>query len=202
MLADSPPDVAQVRPSVLSGPPRPDRAFDRTFAPGTLLDTEAGWRPIETLRPGDMVRTLRGMIRVAGIGRQPPDRSRIQWHVPTGKLGNCSDLRLNAGQHVAFLNPLCRRLFDAPLVLVPVPTTTGFCGVHTVAGFALRCGVALHLEAEAIVFAQTGTLLHVPGPEGGTGQRILSYRESRGLLGLLCGGKCRDKEKPARVSAA
>jgi len=149
-----------------------------------------------------MVRTLRGMVRVAGIGRQPPDRSRMQWHVPTGKLGNCSDLRLNAGQHVAILNPLCKRLFDAPLVLLPVPTTTGFCGVRTVAGFALRCGVALRLEHEAIVFAQTGTLLHVPGPEGRTGHRILSYRESRGLLAMLCGGRCRDQEKQARDSAA
>ncbi len=196
MHFDPPSPDADFRPppSILSGRPRPARAFDRTFAPGTLLDTERGWRPIESLHSGDRVRTLRGLTRISGISRQPPDRSRLQWHVPPGKLGNCSDLRLNAGQHVAILNPVCRRLFDATLVLVPVPTTTGFCGVRTISGFALRCGVVLEFETEEIVFAQTGTLLHVPGPGPQPRHRVLSYRESRGLLTLLCGEKCRENQ--------
>ena len=181
MAADSRP------PSVLASQPRPDRAFDRTFAPGTLLDSETGWRPVETLRAGEHVRTLHGMSRIARLSRQPPDRSRLHWRIPAGKLGTCCDLRLNAGQCIVIMAPACTELFDHPLVLVPVPATTGFCGVHTVSGFALRSGIALGFDADEIVFAQTGALIHVPGPEPAPpGHPVLSYRDSRRLLARLC----------------
>lgn len=203
------PAPARPAASVLAPPQRPSRAFDRTFAPGTLLETDRGWRPVEQLRPGERVRTLRGMAPITGTHRQPPDRSRIHWQVPAGQLGNASDLRLNAGQHLAVLSPACKRLFGASLVLLPVPTTTGYCGIRTVSGFTLRCGIALSFHDEVVVFAHTGTLLHVPGTDRATRHRVLSYRESRALLALLCGGNCRDRqaqpgeyrENPARPQA-
>ncbi|TDK43011.1 hypothetical protein E1832_17245 [Antarcticimicrobium luteum] len=136
------------------------------------------------------------MTSIASLCSHPPDRSRVHWHVPAGRMGNCSDLRLNAGQHVAMMDPICRTLFGATLVLVPVPTTTGFCGVRTIAGFSLRGGIALHFDAEEVVFAQTGTLLYVPGPAGPQARhRILSYRESRRLLSLICARE--SKRQPA-----
>lgn len=200
MRQDMPGGHAQTRPrsSILAAPSRPERAFERTFAPGTLLETEDGWRPIDRLRPGLRVRTLDGMTSISALCRQPPDRSRMHWHVPAGNLGNCSDIRLNAGQHVAVMDPACHSLFGADLVLLPVPTTTGFCGVRTISGFALRGGIALRFDCEQIVIAQTNMLVHVPGPDtepgtdpetatgAETGHRVLSYRESRKLLTLLC----------------
>ena len=182
------------RSSVLAAPPRPERAFERTFAPGTLLETENGWRPIESLRSGMRVRTLNGMVPIAALCRQPPDRSRVHWHVPAGNLGNCSDMRLNAGQHVAVMDPACTSLFDARLVLIPAPTTTGFCGVRTITGFSLRGGIALCFEEEQIVFAHTGMLLYVPGPKPDSSHRVLSYRESRKLLALLCAKRTGDRD--------
>lgn len=184
-LAVEPTPPCPSPPSILSGRPRPDRADDRTFAPGTLLDTAAGWRPVESLRQGDQVRTLRGMRRIVTLTRQPPDHSRMHWIVPANRLGNISDLRLNAGQNVAVMHPHCHRLFGAALVLIPVPATTGFRGVHTVSGFALRCGIALTFETEEIVFVHKGTLLHVPGPGSDARHRRLTYRECRNLLPLL-----------------
>lgn len=188
MRQDMPGGQARIRPrsSVLAAPQRPERAFERTFAPGTLLETDRGWRPIERLRKGMLVHTLDGMVPITGLGCQPADRSRVHWHIPAGNLGNCSDTRLNAGQHVAVTDPACHSLFDTPLALLPVPTTTGFCGVRTVTGFSLRGGIALHFETEQIVFAQTGMLLHVPGPSRRSRHRTLSYRESRRLLAVLC----------------
>lgn len=204
MRQDMPGGHARTRPrsSILAAPSRPERAFERTFAPGTLLETEDGWQPIDRLRPGLRVRTLDGMTPISALCRQPPDRSRMHWHVPAGYLGNCSDIRLNAGQHVAVMDPACHSLFGADLVLLPVPTTTGFCGVRTISGFALRGGIALHFDSEQIVIAQTNMLVHVPGPDtepgtdpetgtetgtgAETGHRVLSYRESRKLLTLLC----------------
>lgn len=183
--------------SILSGRPRPVRADDRTFAPGTLLDTMTGWRPVETLRPGEQVRTLHGMRRIETLTRQPPDHSRTHWIVPANRLGNTSDLRLNAGQNVVVMDPVCQRLFGVPLVLVPVPATTGFRGVRTVSGFTLRWGIALTFESEEIVFVQAGALLHVPGPESDAHHRRLTYRESSNLLPLLRAGAYRTIRTPA-----
>ncbi|GHG79454.1 Hint domain-containing protein [Pseudodonghicola xiamenensis] len=171
--------------SPLTPTQRPARAFERTFAPGTLLETDNGWHTVENLQPGDRVRTLRGMIALSQVRRQPPDRSQLHWHVPAGSLGNCSDMRLNAGQRVAILNPLCKHLFGDSLVLLPVPTVTGCFGVRTTAGFTLRCGIAIAFHEEEVVFAHTGSLLHVPGPQGAGRHRHLSYRESRILLAHL-----------------
>ena len=162
-----------------------ERADDRTFAPGTLLDTATGWRPVECLRCGEQVRTLRGMRRIATLRRQPPEHSRLHWIVPVNRLGNCADLRLNAGQSLAVMSSVCHRLFGVPLVLIPVPATTGFRGVHTVSGFSLRCGIVLGFETEEIVFVHTGMLLHVPGPDCDDRHRRLTYRECRNLLPQL-----------------
>ena len=186
--------------SILSGRPPPVRADNRTFAPGVLLDTGTGWRPVETLRQGDQVRTLRGMRRIMTLTRHPPDHSRMHWIVPANRLGNTSDLRLNAGQNVAVMHPSCHRLFGAALVLIPVPATTGFRGVHTVSGFALRCGIALTFETEEIVFVHKGMLLHVPGPESDARHRRLSYRECHVLLPLLRAGSSRRKETEGQRS--
>jgi len=178
-------EVSRRPDSILAAPRRPIRAFDRTFAPGTLLETERGWRPVETLHPGDRVRTLRGMIPLRQAGRQPPDRSRLHWQVPTSGLGNSSNMRLNAGQRVAILNPLCKQLFGDSLVLLPVPAITGCFGIRIISGFALRCGIALGFEEEEVVFAHTGCLLHVPAPQGRARHRVLSYRECHQLLAHL-----------------
>lgn len=204
MCQDVPGGHAHIRsrPSILAAPSRPERAFDRTFAPGTLLEGDNGWQPIERLRPGDRVRTLDGMVAISALHRQPPDRSLVHWQIPAGNLGNCSDMRLNAGQHVAVMDHACKSLFDAPLVLLPVPTTTGFCGVRTITGFSLRGGIAMNFDQEQIVVAQTNMLLHVPGPEQERTHRVLSYRESRTLLGLLCARRRDGKSDPVRSDPA
>lgn len=179
--------------SFRDAPARPCRAFDRTFAPGTLLETDLGLRTVEALRPGDRVRTLRGMVQLQGTTRQPPDRSRLHWQVPEGKLGNTTELRLNAGQRIAVQNPACKQLFNQQMVLVPVPTITGYCGIRTITGFSLRCGIALHFAEEEVVLAHTGALLHVPAADSDDSRhRVLSYRESRQLLNLLCDSAHRD----------
>lgn len=182
--------------SITAPRPSPAPAHDRTFAPGTLLETPSGWRPVETIRQGDRVRTVDdGLAKVCSVVRQPPDRNRVHWHVPAGTLGNCSDLRLTAGQHLALQVSECEALFDAACVLVPVPAATGFCGIRTVSGFTLRHGIALYCEDEAIVYAQTGTLLHVPAQDRRAGYRVLNYREARMLLYELC--QRRQAERPS-----
>lgn len=200
MARSVPPDAPRPNATVVAFRPRPAPAEERTFAPGTLLETHSGWSPVETLQAGDRVRTVEGeMARLTAVVRQPPDRSRVHWHVPAGSLGNCSDLRLNAGQHLALITCECQALFDAPCVLVPVPATTGFCGIRTVAGFFHRCGVTLCCEGEQIVYAQTGTLLHVPAQDKAPGHRVLNYRETRRLLSELCEPH---KARPAKALTA
>ncbi|WP_347310500.1 Hint domain-containing protein [Defluviimonas sp. SAOS-178_SWC] len=70
---------------------------------GSLVETEAGWRPVETLARGTRVATYDGGFRpVARVERHHlwPAAEADMVHVPGGALDNRGDFSLLAGQHV------------------------------------------------------------------------------------------------------
>lgn len=82
-----------------SFPPDPPTA--PCFAAGTLIETAAGARPVETLRPGELVRTLdNGLqpIRWAGTRQVPGIGPLAPVQIAAGALGNDADL-LVSQQH-------------------------------------------------------------------------------------------------------
>lgn len=82
-----------------SFPPDPPTA--PCFAAGTLIETAAGARPVETLRPGDLVRTLdNGLqpVRWAGTRTVPGAGPLAPVRITAGTLGNDADL-LVSQQH-------------------------------------------------------------------------------------------------------
>lgn len=92
------------------------------FGPGTLIDTVAGPRPIETLVPGDLVWTaeagLRPLLAVhaeshAAFGAAAPVVFRA------GAVGNTRDLVLSPNHRIRLAGWRAEMLFGLPEVLVP-----------------------------------------------------------------------------------
>ncbi|SPH23856.1 hypothetical protein DEA8626_02928 [Defluviimonas aquaemixtae] len=91
------------------------------FAPGTVIATPEGPRPIETLNPGDLVLTAddgplpvlwQGRVAVPGMGRMRPVRLIAPYH------GLTRDLRINPGQRLALSGPEVEHHYGEDEVLV------------------------------------------------------------------------------------
>ncbi|MCB1314045.1 MAG: Hint domain-containing protein [Sedimentitalea sp.] len=172
--------------------PMPKRTEISAFTAGTMLETEAGWTPANAIKPGDKVYTLDGGFAEVTdvITRQIASGTVQHWHVPATALNNCSDLLLTAGQHIAMIEPEVETLFQTHCVLVPVAAMAGFRGIRPVTGYSGAQATELRFDSEEIVYAQTGTLLHVSAGETEPFFRTLNYGETRALLSLMNRGHC------------
>lgn len=100
---------------------------------GTLIDTDRGPRPVESLRPGDRVRTLDngfcpvrwvGGRHVIGVGIFAPVE------IAAGVLGATARLRVSQQHRILVAGPRAELLFGDPEVFVPA--------VHLVDGHRVR----------------------------------------------------------------
>ncbi|MHA6264035.1 Hint domain-containing protein [Arenibacterium sp. CAU 1754] len=174
-------------------PPMPRRREISAFLSGTMLETPTGWRPVDDLHQGDRVYTLDGGFATlqAATRRTLPAGPHQQWHVPTGSLGNCCDLTLSAGQYVVLHQSPQHALFEDPFVLAPIAAMSGFAGIAPVAGYRPVTATQLFFDDEEIVYAQTGSLLHVPTLSADKAFfRKLSYGETRAILSVIAKGHC------------
>ena len=79
--------------------------------PGTLIETEFGFKQARTLRPGDMVQTFDGGLREVVNIRHSVPRLTAMVHVPVGALGNDAALDLPSDAIVAIEGDLALELF-------------------------------------------------------------------------------------------
>ncbi len=105
--------------------------------PGTLVATGAGWRRVETLRPGDMVLTFdNGMQPVARLHQLSVPRVSLPVHkrytmvVPPGVLGNRDSLQLLPLQEIIIESDFAEMRYGDPFVLVQALMLDGFDGIH------------------------------------------------------------------------
>lgn len=126
------------------------------FAAGTLIATPDGPRPIETLRPGDLIETLDhgalplrwiGAARVAGTGRHAPV------HICKGALGNLRDLYVSQNHRMLISGPMAELLFAEAQVLVAAKHLLNDCSIR----LAPRPRVTyfhLLLDEHQVIFAE------------------------------------------------
>ena len=91
------------------------------FARGTLIDTPSGPRFIETLRVGDLVRTMDGgdqPIKWIGSNRVAGDGLNTPILVRAGALGNLRDLRVSPNHKLLLKGATAELLFGQAEVLV------------------------------------------------------------------------------------
>jgi hypothetical protein len=139
---------------------------------GTLVETAAGWQPVEDLRIGDAVHSYDGgLARVLGLDRQwiTAQPGAYFLHLPGGALDNCSDLCLLPGQHLLIDTLNDERLPDDIVALIPAAALEGHLASRHRIDKPLEVILPRFADDEAI-FANSGTLLHCPGIRQAAGQ--------------------------------
>jgi hypothetical protein len=151
---------------------------------GTLVETVAGWRPVETLCRGDLVQTLDGGLRpvvALGRGRISPTEVRALVHLPGGLFSAAADMWLLPGQPLLIDTWDMPDLTQAPRALVPARALKAI-------GAAIRPltrpveVISPVFADEEVIWANSGLLLHCPG----TGQPLATAPE-QGFFPLLDG---------------
>lgn len=139
---------------------------------GTLVAAADGWRPVETIAPGDYVMTFdNGMSevvenrKVVVSYRSIPKRKTYVMHVPSGALGNRSDMTLMPMQEVIIESDKAEQSYGDPFVLMPTLLLTGFRGISKVPVIGDITLSMLLFDREQMVHTDGGllTLAHAHG---------------------------------------
>jgi len=193
MFSHQPPLSSRLRPVGGTGLGRPILRLPAAgFVAGTMVETDAGWQPVETLAIGQPVQTwdggLQPLVRLERR-RIAPGAGLVA--VPGGVLSTCSDLVLLPGQHVLVGTGAAAALLDQDVALVPAAALLGWQGVRVERprrGFDV---VGLAFETEEVVYANTGAMLHCAAAEAAAGAvpqseffTVLDRDRARALLGF------------------
>jgi len=126
------------------------------FTRGTQMELKSGLQKIETLRVGDMVRTLdHGFqpIRWIGSTRCMAKADMAPILIRKGALGNTRDLRVSPNHRMLISDWRSELLFDAKEVLVPAKNLVNDVTIHRVEGGVVEYFHMLFDQHE-IVFAE------------------------------------------------
>ena len=174
-----------------SAAPRPLLRLPRAgVLAGTLVETETGWQPVETLAIGQRVQTWDGGLQpLVGLGRQRIAPGAALMSVPGGVLSTCSDLLLLPGQHLLVSTGAAAELLECDRALVPAAALEGWNGIAPCRPRQAHDVITLRFEAEEAVYANTGALLHCAADAGGAAPRsefftVLDRDGTRALFGL------------------
>ena len=137
----------------------------------TEVATLTGWRPVETLRPGDWVMNFdEEWVQVAGIRRSPLwtgnrscPPSLVPVHVPAGLLGNNQVMTLLPEQFILFESDDVFDLFGLHTVMVQAVDLVGFAGITQVEPLHPVEVVQLDLGSDEAIMVEGGATLFCPG---------------------------------------
>ena len=164
---------------------------------GSLVETEAGWRPVETLARGTCLATYDGGFRpVVRVERHPlwPAAGGEVIHVPGGALDTCAGFSLLPGQHVFIVSAVAEEVLGAEGALVPAAALAGHVGITRQRLARPAEVLSLHFAAEEIVYVNSGALIHCAAEGARPGARHAGYFEvldegrARAMLALIAGG--------------
>lgn len=146
---------------------------------GSLVETDAGWREVQTLSPGDRVQTFDGGLKpLCHVARRSLAPDTRLWRAEAGALDTCSPLVLLPDQFVLVESRRAEALFGTPLMLAPAAALgegRGVLPVDPADGEAPCEAVTLHFEEEEIVYVNTGALLYCPGLSRGHGATLAEF---------------------------
>ena len=130
---------------------------------GSLVETEAGWRPVERLMRGMRVATWDGGFSpVARVDRQHlwPAAEVEVIHVPGGALDTCAEFSLLPGQCVFIASAVAEEVLGTGGALVPAAALVGHFGITRRRLFRRAEVLTLRFASEEIVYVNSGALIH------------------------------------------
>lgn len=167
------------------------------FTPGTMIATPSGARPIETLGPGDLVRTEEGgYVPVLWTGRRElrlddmvgnPECMPIRFEV--GSLGENlpeKPLEVSPQHRIMLKSRIAERMFGEEEVLVPARWFAGLPGVTRVKGVRPTEYIHLLVDGHQVLVAN-----------GAPAESLYVGKEARSMLGKANWKAVRDKLKVA-----
>lgn len=139
--------------------------------PETKVASGQGWRPVQTLMPGDLVLTFdNGMQPLVDVchhlveaGSAP--RSVETWPllVAPGILGNKAALTLLPGQVILVESDLAEDLYGDPFVAIEARELDGMDGVTRIRPSERFMAMTLHFETDQAVFGAGGMMIVCSG---------------------------------------
>lgn len=169
----------------------------------TPIETATGWRPAETLRPGDLVATWDGGFRALAsvrAERAGPGNGGMMVRLPGGALNNCRSVWLTPAQLVLIRSPFVSAVLDAESVLLPAASLAGYRGASMVARRSTLNLVGLHFDEEELIFAASGVALYCPTVSGTVPDHSFGYlpvldaARGRDLMALIAAGAMSSSE--------
>jgi hypothetical protein len=170
----------------------------RGLLAGTRVDTPEGWRPVETLEPGDFVHgqdgTPKQVLRVdrASLeGRAALESVKGSVLVPAGVLGACTPFLALPGQHLLLHAPRARAALGSDFALVAGRALAGHLGIEPAQLEGPLELVMPAFEEEQAIWVNTGLLAHCPSlgwvaaPPMGGRFPVLAGRSAEVLMELL-----------------
>lgn len=139
---------------------------------GSLVETEAGWLPVERLARGMRVATWDGgfcpLVRVERQHLWPAAEVEVI-HVPGGALDTCTGFSVLPGALVFVASAVAEAVLGAEGALVPAASLAGHFGITRQRLSRPAEVLNLHFAAEEIVYVNSGALIHCAAAESETG---------------------------------
>jgi hypothetical protein len=189
------------------------RYAPRGVIAGTKVDTESGWRAVETILPGDRVYTAEGSLRaVAWVDRRycmsprAANGRRSLLLVPVGALLNSNPLFLLPDTNIVFEAP--SQQGGAEIALIPGRELVGFKGITPISSDTPMEVVTLLFSSEEIIWAESGMQVHCPafdeadGMSRGSRYAVLREEAAQALLDQIEEGAAASgapKPKPVKL---
>ncbi|WP_095590523.1 Hint domain-containing protein [Actibacterium ureilyticum] len=134
---------------------------------GTCVGTPMGWRPVQSLKAGDLVLTFdNGMQPVAQVssGRLWTSADHCPqelWplHVPVGALDNVTPLTLLSNACVMLESDLAEELYDDPFAMIPARALNGTRQIRAQAPTEPLEIVTLHFAVDQVLFVNGSALV-------------------------------------------
>lgn len=149
---------------------------------GSLVATEAGWQPVEALRPGVRLAVFGGGLRpVASLTRLFLPAGTGLVHLPGGALSACADLVLVPDQPLLLPTGPAGRVMGEAHAFVRARALVGRFGVGRRQPGAAVEVVRIGLETAEAVWINTGVLARCEGADDGFFP-LLGAREAEAML--------------------
>lgn len=153
---------------------------------GTQVETENGWRSVETLKTRDRVYTYDGELRdITNVDHSFALASAFPMglvHIPGGVLSNSADLMVLPDQKLLIESEIAVEKFGSPSVLVNAADLCNQAGIRLTQPTGTTQIIRPEFDDEEIIWANSGMLFQCSAVAGNEFYQTLDSAQTHALL--------------------